>query len=241
MAGTWQVCGVPVLNSPFIFHSPTFEPSHGSSCYSPDVAAERFNIMNTKALSLVTAAAFVLSATTAHAIGGGGSKPEPGTKPSKISKCKRGETAKRVKRNGTYKWVCVKLKANVLPDTQLYNNARALAELSEYEWALDHLRLIANQNDPEVLNYMGYANRKAGRLETGIAYYQQALTLKPDYVEAREYLGEAFVLAGFNDKALEQLGAIKGICGTGCDAYTTLDAFIKSNGESGLIINTSSH
>jgi tetratricopeptide (TPR) repeat protein len=197
--------------------------------------------MNTKALSLVAAAAFLVSASTAHAIGGGGSKPEPDAKPSKISKCKRGETAKRVKRNGKYKWVCVKLKAEVLPDTQLYNNARTLAEIGEYEWALDHLRLIANLNDPEVLNYMGYANRKAGRLETGIAYYQQALVLKPDYVEAREYLGEAFVLAGFNDKALEQLEAIKRICGTGCEAYGTLEVFIKSNNESGLIINTSTH
>jgi tetratricopeptide (TPR) repeat protein len=153
-------------------------------------------------------------------------KTQPVKKSAKKQKCKRGETVKQMKRNGKTQWVCVKLKADILPDADLYTQARLLADEGEYEWALDHLRLMSNQNDPEVLNYTGYANRKAGRLETGIAYYQQALSINPNYVQAREYLGEAYVLAGFDALAKEQLSEIEKRCGTGCEAYVKLNEFM---------------
>ncbi len=166
--------------------------------------------------------------------GAGPGKSEP-TKTEAVKKspkklnCKRGETAKLRTLKGKKKLLCVKLKAEILPDTELYAQARLLADDGEYEWALDHLRLITNQNDAEVLNYTGYANRKAGRLETGIAYYQQALTLNPNYVQAREYLGEAYVLAGFNALANEQLKEIENRCGTRCEAYVVLKGFIEKS------------
>ena len=144
-------------------------------------------------------------------------------------KCNRNETAKRVKRNGRYNYVCIKLKADTLTDVELYQQARLLADVGEYEWALDHLRLIRVQQDPEVLNYTGYANRKAGRLETGIAYYQQALALKPSYVQAREYLGEAYALAGFTDKAASQLQEIAKYAGTSSEAYIHLQTFMQQH------------
>jgi tetratricopeptide (TPR) repeat protein len=149
-------------------------------------------------------------------------------KPSaKKLKCKRGETAKMYKRKGKAKYGCVKLKADVLPDDELYQQARMLADEGEYEWALDHLRTIRVQHNAEVLNYTGYANRKAGRLETGIGYYQQALAINPDYVQAREYLGEAYVLAGFDDLAQEQLREIEKRSGTASEAYVALKTFIQ--------------
>jgi tetratricopeptide (TPR) repeat protein len=123
--------------------------------------------------------------------------------------------------------VCVKLKADVLPDAELYQQARLLANEGEYEWALDHLRLIKVQQNAEVLNYTGYANRKAGRLETGIAYYHQALALNPDYIQAREYLGEAYVLAGFDDLAKQQLQEIQNRSGASSLSYVTLAKFIR--------------
>jgi tetratricopeptide (TPR) repeat protein len=151
---------------------------------------------------------------------------QPIQKSPKKLNCKRGETAKLSKRNGTSKWTCVKLKAEILPDTELYSQARLLADEGEYEWALDHLRLITNQNDAEVLNYTGYANRKAGRLETGISYYHQALAINPNYVQAREYLGEAYALAGFANLATDQLNEIARRCGTTCEEYKALQHFI---------------
>jgi Flp pilus assembly protein TadD len=117
----------------------------------------------------------------------------------------------------------------VISDSELYQQARVLADEGEYEWALDHLRLMANQDDKEVLNYTGYANRKAGRVETGIAYYQQAIAMDPDYVQAREYLGEAYVLTGFTGKAEEQLREIEKRCSTQCAAYLALRDYIDSH------------
>lgn len=143
--------------------------------------------------------------------------------------CKRNETAKKFKSKGKYKFGCVKLKADVLPDNELYQQARLLADVGEYEWALDHLRLIRVQQKAEVLSYTGYANRKAGRLETGIAYYQQALSIDADYVQAREYLGEAYTLAGFNDLARQQLREIEIRSGTASEAYVTLKKFMQDN------------
>ena len=54
----------------------------------------------------------------------------------------------------------------------------------------------SNKNDPHVLNYLGYSNRKAGRLDVGLSYYQKALAIDPNFVLAREYLGEGYVAAG---------------------------------------------
>ena len=168
-----------------------------------------------------------VSVPIAVAFPGGGdsgssmTKSEPKKSP-KALKCKRGETVKRVTRNGKRVKTCVKLKANVSPDAELYQNARLLADEGEYEWALDHLRFITNQNDAEVLNYTGYSNRKAGRLETGISYYHKALAANPNYVQAREYLGEAYVLAGRLDLANAQLQEIASRCGTTCETYVAL-------------------
>jgi Flp pilus assembly protein TadD len=176
----------------------------------------------------------LVSGSMCFAMPAGGSDAKPTAKPKvtspKTLKCKRNETAKRMKRNGKYRLACVKLKADVLPDVELYQQARQLADQGEYEWALDHLNLARNQQEKEVLTYTGYANRKAGRVETGIAYYQQALAIDPDYVEAREYLGEAYVLTGFTSKAQEQLAEIAKRCTTKCGAYETLQGFIERNG-----------
>ncbi len=196
--------------------------------------------MSTRTFAISTLVA--LFATTAAmplalAIPGGGSnandnmmvhKPVVKKKSPKALKCKRSETAKTVKRHGKFVRLCIKLKADVLPDTELYQNARMLADDGEYEWALDHLRLMSDQNDPEVLNYTGYSNRKAGRLETGISYYHKALARDPNYVQAREYLGEAYVLAGRIDLARAQLQEIEQRCGATCEAFVALDTAIKA-------------
>lgn len=191
--------------------------------------------MTLKHVVFATLLATSLVATPVFAFPGAGpSKSEPTKteavkKSPKKLKCKRGETAKLRTLKGKKKLLCVKLKAEILRDAELYAQARLLADEGEYEWALDHLRLITNQNDAAVLNYTGYANRKAGRLETGIAYYQQALTLNPNYVQAREYLGEAYVLAGFNTLANEQLKEIETRCGTNCESYVVLKDFIEKS------------
>jgi tetratricopeptide (TPR) repeat protein len=77
-----------------------------------------------------------------------------------------------------------------------------------------------------VLNYIGYANRKAGRLDAGISYYKKALAIDPNFVLAREYLGEGYVAAGKIELAKNELAEIAKRCGVTCEEYVDLAAEI---------------
>ena len=121
---------------------------------------------------------------------------------------------------------CVKASSGLLPDSDLYEQGRALALAGRYEDALEILALVKNHDDPRVLNYTGYAHRKAGRLETAFGYYRKALAIDPNFVLAREYLGEGYVAAGRVDLAKLELGEIATRCGTTCEEYQELSAHI---------------
>jgi len=164
--------------------------------------------------------------------GGGGGGGSSTTSPAKL-KCKKGEVVaslkkdgKTVKKDGKTVKVCVKVESGVLPDAELYEQGRALAKQGHYDWALEVLAAIENQNDPHVLNYIGYSNRKAGRLEIGITFYRKALAIDPDFVLAREYLGEGYVAAGRIDLAKAELAEIAKRCGKTCEEYKDLSKAI---------------
>lgn len=161
-----------------------------------------------------------LSTTTpsfAAGDGGGGGNNSPAS-----HDCKTGEVWDKVKKK------CVKAQSGILPDEELYQQGRALAKEGRYDWALTVLAMIANQNDPRVLNYTGYSHRKAGRLDLGITFYRKALAINPDYVLAREYLGEGYVAAGRIDLAQAELKEIETRCGTACEEFKDLAAVISA-------------
>jgi tetratricopeptide (TPR) repeat protein len=81
---------------------------------------------------------------------------------------------------------------------------------------------MANPNTAEALNYRGYATRKLGRVEEGVAFYKQSVAIDPDYTLVREYLGEAYVLQGRLDLAKDELAQIEKRCGTTCEPYEDL-------------------
>ncbi|MGI9383786.1 MAG: tetratricopeptide repeat protein [Methyloligellaceae bacterium] len=121
---------------------------------------------------------------------------------------------------------CVGLKSGALPDRQLYQQGWRLAKAGHYEKAIRVLAAVVDQTNPKVLNYLGYSHRKMGRLAEGVAYYKKALAIDPDYVLAREYLGEGYVAAGRLQLAKDQLTEIGKRCGTHCKAYRQLAAVI---------------
>jgi tetratricopeptide (TPR) repeat protein len=96
------------------------------------------------------------------------------------------------------------------------------------------LSLAENKADPRILNYLGYAHRKQGRILVGLGYYQEALRADPDYTQVREYLGEAHLQLGDVAAAREQLSEIEKRCGTGCEEYAELsaqiEAYVKAKG-----------
>ncbi len=117
---------------------------------------------------------------------------------------------------------CVEKTTELLTDDDLYLQARAYVEDGEYAMALDLLRRIKNQNQPRVLNYIGYSTRKLGDVDEGITYYKKALSLDPNYNVAREYLGEGYLQKGDLASAKQQLAEIAKRCGVACEEYKDL-------------------
>ena len=131
-------------------------------------------------------------------------------------KCKKGDVW------STEEKKCVKKTSELLTDDDLYLQARAYVEDDKYNMALDLLRRIRNQNQPRVLNYIGYSTRKLGDVDEGIRYYKKALSLDPNYNVAREYLGEGYLQKGDLGSAKQQLAEIAKRCGVGCEEYKDL-------------------
>ena len=167
----------------------------------------------------IALACLLAVAAPAFAAGSGGSSS--GSSPTTQS-CKKGEVwNKKTKK-------CVKVESGLLTDEDLYQQGRALAKEGHYDWAIEVLSVVQDQQDPRVLNYLGYSNRKAGRLEIGITFYRKALAIDPNFNLAREYLGEGYIAAGRIDLAMNELSAIARSCGTTCDEYKELSAAITS-------------
>ena len=105
--------------------------------------------------------------------------------------------------------------------------------------ALEILSHIKKQEQPRVLNYIGYTTRKLGDVDKGLDYYHRALALDPNYLRAREYLGEGYLQKGDVGKAREQLIEIADRCGNECEEYAKLEkailAFVSDGKELRLV------
>jgi tetratricopeptide (TPR) repeat protein len=165
-------------------------------------------------LVIVFSALSIFFAAPALAAGGGGGS-------SGTQTCKSGWVWDKKKGK------CVQKNAQVFPDSELIEQAWALARKGEFEAGRQLFDLVAHKNTPEVLNGLGYTNRKLGQFPEAIAYYKQAIALDPNYAEAREYLGEGYATMGKLDLAKEQLAEIRRICGTSCEEYAELNEAIE--------------
>jgi tetratricopeptide (TPR) repeat protein len=115
-----------------------------------------------------------------------------------------------------------------LSDDEIFNGAYWLARDGHYSEALALLGQAQNPNDPRLLSATGFVTRKLGNVDGAFPFYAKALAIKPNYVQAREYLGEAYLMKGDLAHAAEQLGEIERRCGHECVAYTALASQIDS-------------
>ncbi|MEW9837609.1 tetratricopeptide repeat protein [Mesorhizobium marinum] len=166
--------------------------------------------MLTRFLKLAASAAIVvpLLATAGFAAGGGGGGEAPTCPAGKVYDQK---TKK-----------CVDAQRGAVDDDSLYAAGRSLAEQGRYGEAIVILGLAEDKTDPRILNYLGYSHRKAGRINVGLGYYQEALRQDPNYTLVREYMGEAYLQQGNVEAAREQLSEIEKRCGKGCQEYALL-------------------
>ncbi len=111
--------------------------------------------------------------------------------------------------------------------SMIYNYGKSLAKSGEYDQAIRVLALAPDQNDPRVLNYLGYSHRKLGKMDEALTYYQAAIAQNPDFSLVREYLGEAYIQLGQLEQARAQLTQIERICGgRTCGEYGQLAKLI---------------
>ncbi|MCH9764411.1 MAG: tetratricopeptide repeat protein [Alphaproteobacteria bacterium] len=133
-------------------------------------------------------------------------------------------------KKGSKKWKkCKKYKfrpGDVQNSEERFMAGYWLAKNQQYTAALKMLRKINTGDDARVLNYIGFATRKLGRVADALVYYQQAIAIDPNYVVARSYLGEAFVSLGNKAAAKAQLREIAVRCGTSCQPYASLKAVL---------------
>ncbi|MAI44594.1 MAG: tetratricopeptide repeat protein [Hyphomicrobiaceae bacterium TMED74] len=123
---------------------------------------------------------------------------------------------------------CKKNQSGQLNDDQIYQAGYWLAQSGKYDEALAQFQKAKNQDDPRILNYIGYTMRKLGRVAEALTYYQKALKINPNYRVARAYLGEAFLEQGEVNLAKEQLAEIQKRCGNSCVEFATLSGQISS-------------
>ena len=97
-----------------------------------------------------------------------------------------------------------------------------------YEKALEHL-IKSNKeipNQPDTLNYLGFAFRKLGNFEEAEKYYLIGLNIKPDHNGINEYLGELYIKTNRVELAKERLEVLKKCK---CEEYEELKELIESN------------
>jgi tetratricopeptide (TPR) repeat protein len=164
-------------------------------------------------MGLVALGLAIGSATALGASGGGGGGGGSGT-PS----CKHGT----VYDSATHQ--CVRKGAS-LDDKYLYQQGRDLALAGRYDEALTALNAVKSP-DSMTLTMIGYATRKLGNYDEGLAFYAKALALDPNNVNTHEYLGEAYAEKGKLDLAKAELIKVSAVCGTTCEQYQDLSKAI---------------
>ena len=100
-----------------------------------------------------------------------------------------------------------------------------------YEKALEYLikSNIEKPNQPDTLNYLGFATRKLGNFEEAEKYYLQGLNIKPDHHGINEYLGELYIQTNRIELAKERLEVLKNC---NCEEYKELKEIIEGKKQS---------
>jgi tetratricopeptide (TPR) repeat protein len=98
----------------------------------------------------------------------------------------------------------------------------ALKRYDEAYKKLKEAHKVESRN-PDILNYLGFTLRKAGKLDQAEKYYLQGLEIKPDHNGINEYLGELYVKTQRIDLAKERLAVLKNC---NCEEYEELEEVI---------------
>jgi tetratricopeptide (TPR) repeat protein len=111
---------------------------------------------------------------------------------------------------------------------ETYVTAVSLINEKRYEDAIAFLNdaKMATGPHPDILTYLGFANRKLQRYDVAEGYYQTALDMSPTHRGALEYYGELKLERGNVAGAKAHLAKLEKICGFGCNEADELRRWI---------------
>ena len=100
----------------------------------------------------------------------------------------------------------------------VYVAAVGLINDGRYEAAIGRLEeaVWSDGPHPDLMTYLGFANRKLKRYDAARAWYEQALAVAPEHRGALEYYGELKLELGDLAGAQSHLARLDRICGFGC-------------------------
>jgi tetratricopeptide (TPR) repeat protein len=100
----------------------------------------------------------------------------------------------------------------------IYLSSISLINEGRFEAAIAELKVAQDTfgPHPDILTYLGFANRKLGRFDIAKSYYRQALAAAPRHRGAREYYGELMVERGDLAGAKQMLARLDSECRFGC-------------------------
>ena len=112
---------------------------------------------------------------------------------------------------------------------QAYLEAVGMINERRYQDAIASLQRARDSfgAHPDILTYLGFANRKLNRFEVAEDYYRQALAAAPDHKGATEYYGELMVERGDIVGAKKMLARLESLCTFGCAEADELRKWIQ--------------
>jgi tetratricopeptide (TPR) repeat protein len=189
----------------------------------------------------VTIATFLMALIAAPAVvpvfaaGGGGGPGEDNMRasPPLAAPESKARQTKRVPRQKPPR------KQSLFDDPAFARGYRAayatIYDRNDYNAAIDQLKVLGHDDQPNVANLIGYSYRKLGDYKLSQVWYQRALKADPNHVLTWQYYGLWQIEQGNRDQAQYHLSRIAAICGTGCEEYRSLAAALEKPPGTGLV------
>ncbi len=162
------------------------------------------------------ATALLLSFLPAAAWAVGSDDSEPPKPTETTTKCEGGQVWDDKTK------ACVNPQSGRLDDDTRFRAVRELAWAGRPDEALAVLATMTEGETDRVLTYRGFALRKSGDLEGGLAAYEAALQQNPDNILARSYFGQMLVEMDEMQMASLQVDEIRARSGAGTWAEQAL-------------------
>jgi Flp pilus assembly protein TadD len=197
--------------------------------------------MNSTMIRLMTLATFSMAVMAAPSFtpvfaagggggGGGGSEstgPTSTSPPPSDTKATRAHKSKKSSKQSSFDDPAFARGYRAAYDTIYQQN--------NYAAAIDQLKALGHDDQPNVANLIGYSYRKLGDYQLSQVWYQRALKADPNHVLTWQYYGLWQLEQGNREQALYHLSRIAAICGTDCEHYKSLAAALEKPPGTGLV------